>query len=133
MMPRSWVEARCRALKHESVGRSAILRQLKSLARARPWAKDHEDGQRAITYFENRSLAVQMDFPARAARNEPIGSGAMEAACKINFKQWLCGSKMRWRESGLAAMLSLRRLSYMAVPWDQFWAKIDQWGVSVAA
>jgi hypothetical protein len=29
------------------------LKQLKSLAKARPWAKDHEDVQRAITYFES--------------------------------------------------------------------------------
>ena len=130
---KSWVDTRCHALKHEPGGAAAILKQLKSLAKARPWAKDHEDVQRAITYFENQSKAGRMDYPARVARNEPIGSGVTEAACKVIVKQRLCGSGMKWKESGAAAVLSLRCLSYTAGRWDQFWAKIDRWGFPVAA
>ncbi len=66
----------CHELKHEPGGAAAILKQLKSLAKARPWAKDHEDVQRAITYFENQSKAGRMDYPARVARNEPMAAGS---------------------------------------------------------
>ena len=130
---KSWIDVRCHELKHEPGAAAAILKQLKSLAKARPWAKDHEDVQRAITYFENQSKAGRMDYPARVARNEPIGSGVTEAACKVIVKQRLCGSGMKWKESGAAAVLSLRCLSYTAGRWDQFWAKIDRWGFPVAA
>ena len=62
---KSWVDTRCHELKHEPGGAATILKQLKSLAKVRPWAKDHEDVQRAITYFENQSKAGRMDYPAR--------------------------------------------------------------------
>ena len=130
---RSWVDTSCHRLKHEPGGAAAIVKQLKSLTKARPWAKDHEDVRRAITYFENQSKAGRMGYPARVARNEPIGSGVTEAACKVIVKQRLCGSGMKWKESGAAAVLSLRCLSYTAGRWDQFWAKIDRWGFPVAA
>ena len=71
--------------------------------------------------------------PARVAANEPIGSGVTEAACKVIVKQRLCGSGMKWKESGAAAVLSLRCLSYTPERWDQFWSKIDRWGFPVAA
>ena len=130
---KSWADARCHVLKHEPGGAAAILKQLKSLAKARPWAKEHEDVQRAITYFENQSKAGRMDYAARVARNEPIGSGVTEAACKVIVKQRPCGSGMKWKESGAAAVLSLRCLNYTTGRWDQFWAKIDRWGFPVAA
>jgi hypothetical protein len=130
---KSWIETSCHKLKHESGGAAAILKQLKSLARARPWAKDHEDVQRAITYFENQSKAGRMDYAARVARKQPIGSGVTEAACKVIVKQRLCGSGMKWKERGAAAVLSLRCLSYTAGRWDQFWARIDRLGFPVAA
>jgi hypothetical protein len=130
---RSWLEASCHSLKHDREGAATILKQLKSLAKVRPWAKDHEDVQRAITYFTNQSQAGRMDYAPRVARKEPIGSGVTEAACKVIIKQRLCGSGMKGKESGAAAVLSLRCLSYTAGRWDQFWQKIDRWGFPVAA
>ena len=41
----------CHKLKHEAGGAAAILKQLKSLSKVRPWAKEDEDVQRAITYL----------------------------------------------------------------------------------
>ncbi len=70
---------------------------------------------------------------ARVARNEPIGSGVLPDHCKVIIDQRLCGSGMKWKESGAAAVLSLRCLNYTTGRWDQFWAKIDRWGFPVAA
>ena len=110
-----------------------VLKPLRRLARERPWAKDHEDVQRAITYFANQSGAGRMDYASRVAAHEPIGSGVTEAACKVIVKQRLCGSGMEWTEGGAAVVLSLRASSYTPERWGQFWSKVDRWGFPVAA
>lgn len=130
---RSWTEANCHTLKHEPGGAATVLKRLKSLAQARPWAKADEDVKRAITYFTNQTAAGRMDYATRVANKEPIGSGVTEAACKVIVKQRLCGSGMKWKESGAAAVLSLRCLNHTAGRWDQFWSKIDRSGYPVAA
>jgi hypothetical protein len=53
--------------------------------------------------------------------------------CHPPVKQRLCGSGMKWKEPGAAAVLSLRCLSHTPERWDQFWAKVDRWGFPVAA
>jgi hypothetical protein len=129
----SWTDASCHTLRHEPGGAATVLKQLKSQAKVRSWAKDDEDVQRAITSFTNQSGAGRMDYAARVAKKEPIGSGVTEAACKVIVKQRLCCSGMKWKESGAAAVLSLRCLNHTTGRWDQFWSKIDRWGFPVAA
>jgi hypothetical protein len=128
-----WMEDRCHELKHDPGGGASVLKQLRSQAKMRPWAKDDEDVQRAITYFANQCGAGRMDYASRVAAKEPIGSGVTEAACKVIVKQRLCNSGMKWKEPGAAAVLSLRCLSHTPERWGQFWAKIDRWGFPVAA
>jgi hypothetical protein len=130
---KAWLDEACHRLKHEPGGAAWVLKRLRSLARERPWAKDDEDVQRAITYFANQSGAGRMDYAARVEANEPIGSGVTEAACKVIVKQRLCGSGMKWTEGGAAVVLSLRALSDTPERWEQFWAKVDRWGYPVAA
>jgi hypothetical protein len=129
----TWLEDACHRLKHEPGGAEWVLKQLRRLGRERPWAKDQEDVQKAITYFANQSGAGRMDYASRVAANEPIGSGVTEAACKVIVKQRLCGSGMKWTEEGAAVVLSLRALSYTPERWSQFWSKVDRWGFPVAA
>jgi hypothetical protein len=129
----AWLEEACHRLKHDPGGAEWVLKQLRGLARERPWAKDHEDVQRAITYIANQSGAGRMGYASLVAANEPIGSGVTEAACKVIVKQRLCGSGMKWTEGGAAVVLSLRTLSYTPERWDQFWSKVDRWGFPVAA
>jgi hypothetical protein len=128
-----WMDESCHSLKHEPGGAKLVLKQLKSLAKVRPWAKADEDVERAITYFTNQSGAGRMDYRSRVEVNEPIGSGVTEAACKVIVKQRLCGSGMKWKEPGAAAVLSVRCLTYTRERWDQFWSKIDRHGFPVAA
>ena len=128
-----WLEENCHRLKHDAGGAAAVLKQLRSQAKVRPWAKDDEDVQRAITYFANQSRAGRMDYASRVGASEPIGSGVTEAACKVLVKQRLCGSGMKWKEPGAAAVLSVRCLTYTTERWSQFWSKIDRHGFPVAA
>jgi hypothetical protein len=129
----AWLEESCHTLKHDPGGAEGVLKRLRSQARVRPWAKADEDVQRAITYFANQSKAGRMDYASRVAANEPIGSGVTEAACKVLVKQRLCGSGLKWKEPGAAAVLSVRCLTYTTARWSQFWSKIDRNGFPVAA
>ncbi|MBV8268544.1 MAG: ISKra4 family transposase [Planctomycetaceae bacterium] len=130
---KAWLDEACHRLKHDAGGAVWVLKRLRSLSRQRPWAQSDEDVQRAITYFANQSAAGRMDYAARVAAGEPIGSGVTEAACKVIVKQRLCGSGMKWTEDGAAVVLSLRALSYTPERWEQFWAKVNRWGFPVAA
>jgi hypothetical protein len=61
----------------------------------------------------------------------PIGSGVTEAACKTLVKQRLCCSGMRWAPEGAQIILNLRALVLTKSRWEQFWQKINQYGVPV--
>src|SRR3984885_7435415 len=125
---RVWLEEMCHILKHEVGGAGRVIRELQSKARVRPWAKESEEVSDAVRYFKNQQGAGRMNYAARVVANEPIGSGVTEAACKVIVKQRLCGSGMRWKEDGAAAVLSLRCLTYTPERWEQFWSKVDQYG-----
>ncbi len=130
---RPWLESSCHRLKHEPGAARQLIRDLKRLAAEQGVAPDHPDLEAAITYFTNQSRAGRMDYPPLVEAKVPIGSGVTEAACKVLVKQRLCGSGMRWKEPGAAAVLSVRCLTYTAERWSQFWARIDQYGFPVAA
>jgi hypothetical protein len=130
---RPWLESSCHRLKHEPGAARQLIRDLKRLAAEKGVAPDHPQVEAAITYFTNQSRAGRMDYPPLVESKIPIGSGVTEAACKVLVKQRLCGSGMRWKEPGAAAVLSVRCLTYTTGRWSQFWARIDQYGFPVAA
>jgi hypothetical protein len=128
-----WLEASCHRLKHEPGAARQSIRDLKRLAAEKGVSPGQEDVAAAITYFTNQSRQGRMDYAALVKSRVPIGSGVTEAACKVLVKQRLCGSGMKWKEPGAAAVHSLRCLSYRTDRWSQFWKKIDQYGYPVAA
>jgi hypothetical protein len=128
-----WMEQRCHRLKHEPGAAAALAQELRRLAQERPWAKADADVAAAVSYFANQSRAGRMDYAGYVAESIPIGSGVTEAACKVIVKQRLCGSGMRWKEQGAAAVLSLRCLVYTTGRWEEFWGKVDRYGFPVAA
>ena len=82
----------------------------------------------AITYFSNN--LPKMDYSKHINQNLSIGSGVTEAACKTLIKQRFCCSGMRWKDDGVRVVLSLRSLVRTKGRWEQFWGKIDQYGVN---
>lgn len=128
---RPWLESSCHRLKHEPGAARQLIRDLKRLAAEKGVALDHPDVEAAIAYFTNQSRAGRMDYPPLVVSHTPIGSGVTEAACKVLVKQRLCGSGMKWKEPGAAAVLSVRCLTYTDQRWTQFWGKIDQYGFPV--
>jgi hypothetical protein len=128
-----WLEDRCHRLKHDSGAAGAILKEMKKLSTVNRTANGHADVEDAITYFSNQNKKGRMDYAAWVEEDLPIGSGVTEAACKVIVKQRLCGSGMKWKEPGAAAVLSVRCLTYTRERWSQFWGKIDRYGFPVAA
>jgi hypothetical protein len=126
-----WLEDHCHTLKHEPGAAGAIVKELKKLATTNRKANGHADVEKAITYFSNQRKGGRMDYAAWIEEGLPIGSGVTEAACKVLVKQRLCGSGMKWKEPGAAAVLSVRCLTYTVERWSQFWNKIDRYGFPV--
>ena len=106
---------------------------MKKLATVSRRANGHEDVEKAISYFGNQNKKGRMDYATWVEEDLPIGSGVTEAACKVLVKQRLCGSGMKWKEPGAAAVLSVRCLTYTAERWGQFWGRIERCGFPVAA
>jgi hypothetical protein len=128
-----WLEACCHRLKHEVGAARQLIRDLKRTAAEKGVSPDQEDVAAAITYFTNQSRQGRMDYSELVKSHVPIGSGVTEAACKVLVKQRLCGSGMKWKEPGAAAVLSLRCLTYTTDRWTQFWGKIDRYGFPMVA
>ena len=74
--------------------------------------------RKAIGYFT--AHAARMDYPRFVARQFPIGSGAIESACKTLVEQRGKQAGMRWSPAGLQAVLSLRTL-HRSGEWTAFW------------
>ena len=50
----------------------------------------------------------------------PIGSGVIEAACKVIIKQRMCNSGMKWTDAGAKTVLLLRCFNETDGKWQQY-------------
>ncbi|MFZ4626419.1 MAG: ISKra4 family transposase, partial [Rhodoferax sp.] len=123
----AWLNALCSQRKHEPNGVQAILNELRAINVQRWPVARAEILASCITYLTNQSH--RMKYSAYQAAGMPIGYGVTEAACKTLVKQRLCRSGMQWSEKGAQVILSLRALVLTASRWNQFWNKINQYGV----
>jgi hypothetical protein len=131
--PRPWVDGWCHRLKHEPGAAEALIADLEARGAELGRKRLPAEVGSALTYFRNQVEGGRMDYSELVERKIPIGSGVTEAACKVLVKQRLCGSGMRWKERGAAAVLSVRCLTYTPERWAQFWSRIDRSGFPVAA
>lgn len=77
--------------------------------------------RRTHAYFSTH--AARMDYPTFAARHFPLGSGAIESACKLLISQREKLSGMRWSPAGAQQTANLRAMYRSAPPrWTAFWA-----------
>ncbi|MCP4179688.1 MAG: ISKra4 family transposase [bacterium] len=128
---KEWLDNGCHELKHTFGAAKKQLNELKKMHKNFSGTKDQEEKiNRAISYFT--SQLDRMNYSDIHSKNLPIGSGVTEAACKTIIKQRLCRSGMKWKEQGAKIVLSLRCLD-QSNKWDQFWQKVDKFGVPAAA
>jgi len=78
---------------------------------------------KALAYF--RAHRHRMHYADLRARNLPIGSGVVEAACKTLVSQRLKRSGMRWRMTGGQAILTFRALCQSA-RFERAWALLGE-------
>lgn len=74
-----------------------------------------------LEYF--RSNRHRMRYAELAAKNLPIGSGVVEAACKTLASQRMKRSGMHWRQEGGQAILTLRALA-QSDRFERGWAMV---------
>jgi len=123
---KEWLKQSCHTLKHENEGAKILLKEMKSLMKKKISSEKKEEISRAITYFTNH--LEQMNYPFYLSENIPIGSGVIEAACKVIIKQRMCNSGMRWTDEGAKNILVLRCFNETDGKWKQFWDKITKMG-----
>ncbi|RMH21200.1 MAG: hypothetical protein D6701_02780 [Gemmatimonadetes bacterium] len=90
-------------LRHEPDGAKRVIRALRYQHQRHPRS---ERIAQVLQYFRNNRH--RMRYHEMKARNLPIGSGVVEAACKTLVTQRLKRSGMRWRIPGGQAILTLR-------------------------
>ena len=129
---KQWLSTQCSRLKHEHNAAQAILEELQALPTSALPEAVKEGLDATLTYFKNNSAEQRMDYARHVAMNLPIGSGVTEAACKTLVKQRLCGSGMRWKSRGAKVVISLRALVQTPNRWQQFWDRINQFGVDAS-
>ncbi len=92
---------------------------LAALAALSPETEEAAEAVRvALGYITTH--AARLDYPRFVARQFPIGSGAVESACKVLIAARAKGAGMRWSGAGLQAIASLRAVQRSG-RWDSFW------------
>lgn len=93
---------------------------LRALARLRATtAEGREAVRRGIGYFGTRQ--DKMRYPEYVREHLPIGSGAIESACKTLVQGRQKQAGMHWRRPGSQAIVTLRA-RLRSDQWDTFWA-----------
>jgi len=96
-------------------GAGAVIRALRRL---RPrMAEGWEAIRRGLGYFTERQ--AWMRYPEYGAAHLPIGSGAVESACKVWVQARQKQAGMRWRRLGSQAIVTLRA-RHRSGEWDAF-------------
>jgi hypothetical protein len=97
----TWAARAAAVLWHR--GAAALLPHL---GRARAAGAEAAEARRLERGYV-RANAARMAYPAFRARGLPVGSGAVESACKHVVQQRMKRAGMRWGEAGGRAMLAL--------------------------
>lgn len=122
---REWLDAACSQLKNSPRGSAELLAEMKAAGEQMEVLenKKHPVTQ-AVTYFTNHHQ--KMNYSASLKRNLPIGSGVVEAACKVLVKQRLSISGCRWERDTVDDILAVRGLVLTPGRYEQLWQHIDR-------
>ena len=123
---KEWLKASSHTLKHEKDGAKVLLKEMEEMLKKKISQVKKEEIETAITYFKNH--LHQMNYSSHLSKKIPIGSGVVEAACKVIVKQRMCNSGMKWTEEGAKNVLVLRCYNETDGKWMQFWDKVVRWG-----
>lgn len=104
----------------EELNQGDIASLLKAFQRVKvPNERAQEIIETQIKFFRKRRK--QMRYKYFRSLGLFVGSGVIEAGCKVVVGQRLKQSGMRWTVRGSNAIISLRR-SFLSGEWEDFWA-----------
>jgi hypothetical protein len=126
---RRWLDDACHTLKYETDGAKILLEQMRIFLKKKITNEKKGEISKAVTYFSNH--LHQMNYAEYVSKNMPIGSGVIEAACKVIIKQRMCNSGMKWTDSGAKTVLLLRCFNKTDGKWQQFWEKVMRYGTYI--
>jgi hypothetical protein len=118
---KEWFDKAKHILRDDCDGAEDLIKEMKLFVNKRITEVKKEKIRTAITYFSNH--LEQMNYWRFKKSNFPIGSGVIEAACKVIIKQRLCSAGMKWTDTGAKTVLMLRCLNESDTMWKQFWDK----------
>ena len=128
---KTWVESRLHDLKHTQNFAQVLIAEMQEMRSEWKLSSNSKDEIKSCqTYFENNK--ERMPYSETLSKKFPIGSGVVEAGCKVLVKERLCGSGMRWSLDGCHDILQLRSLAITDGRWDPFWKKVDRFGIAAA-
>lgn len=114
----AWVERQQKRFRKGGV--KDVIREIRKLSQdgtIRGKARK-ESALKIATYFETNRDRMRYDRYRRMGL--PIGTGAVEGACRHLVKDRMERSGMRWTVEGGQAILTLRGI-YVSEHWDRFW------------
>ena len=116
---KKWFDKYTGVLLEDENGVDSILRSAKYYAsKSRLPAANRRQLDAQRTYFLNNKH--RMNYALYRKMGLPIGSGPVEAACKVLVKQRMCNSGMRWGHRGGQSILDIR--AYVkSNRWDAAW------------
>jgi len=126
----AWLDKACDTLKNRDGGAALVLKEIQSLLKKRMKDEKKKVIESSITYFTNHLhpmlalCAAHVDYHKYQQKHWPIGSGVIEAACKVI----ICNSGMKWTDNGARTVLALRCFNKSDGMWEQFWNKINRHG-----
>ncbi len=124
---KDWLKTRLHELKHTPDFASVLIEEMQKFRSEGKMSSNAKDEIRVCqNYFENNKN--RMGYAENVTKNVPIGSGVVEAGCKVLVKERLCCSGMRWNLDGCHDVLQLRSLALTEGRWEQFWQKVDRYG-----
>jgi len=121
-----WLAESCSDLKNKRGSAAKLLKQMGKYAQDHFITDKEHPIIRAVTYFTNHKS--KMKYWKYQKEKWPIGSGVVEAACKVLVKQRFSRSGSRWIRDTLDYILLARSLILTKGRWPQFWNKLDRYG-----
>lgn len=126
-----WLTNQLHNLKHIKDYAEVLIKEMEDFRYNSNLSTNRKDEIRVCeNYFLNNK--DRMIYAENITNNIPIGSGVVEAGCKVLVKERLCCSGMRWGLDGCKNILELRSLALTGHRWEQFWKKIDRHGYEAA-
>lgn len=121
-----WYELWKRKLKHEENSVSNMLRSAKRYQQSRKRTKEAEKQvETEMGYFKRNQS--RMSYADLTRLGLPIGSGPVEAGCKMIVKTRFCRSGMRWSREGGQNVMNLRVVQKSG-QWESLWNSYQKAG-----